>query len=85
VTLLYTQADRDELVASPERIVARKRARIVAVQLQHPFYVETDRGTMAGEPGDWLVTNHPDDDAGSDLWTISSERFAGTYVIEEGE
>jgi hypothetical protein len=37
---------------------------------------------MAGKAGDYLVTNHPDDDAGSDLWTISAERMDNTYERE---
>lgn len=57
----------------------RKKARIVAVRMTRPFTVETDRGVMAGVPGDYVVTNHPDDDPGSDLWTISAERMAATY------
>lgn len=57
----------------------RKRARILAVQINYPFTVETDRGLMTGEPGDWLVTNHPDDDPHSDLWSISDARMKATY------
>ncbi len=59
--------------------VFRKRSRIVAFQLGTSGTVETDRGPMTFVPLDWLVTNHPDDDPGSDLWTISEGRMAKTY------
>ena len=36
---------------------------------------------MVGHAGDYLVTNHPDDDSGSDLWTISRERLEATYEL----
>lgn len=67
-------ADRDQ-----PTIVARKKARIVALKMDEPFTVATDRGLMRAEAGDWLVTNHPDDDPGSDVWSISAERMANTY------
>lgn len=57
----------------------RKVARIIAVRIDRPFLVETDRGPQAGKPGDWIVTNHPDDDSGSDVWSISDERMRATY------
>lgn len=81
-----TQADRDDLVkahyaGAPDVLVARKSSRILATRMEKPFVVETDRGPMTGVPGDWLVTNHPDDDAGSDLWSISDERFKATYEV----
>lgn len=77
--MIFTQAYRDILLASDDIATFRKTSRIVAVEMTMPFAVETDRGLMTGESGDWLVTNHPDDDPGSDLWTISAERMAGTY------
>lgn len=61
----------------------RKNARIIAVEMTVPFSVETDRGVISGVPGDFLVTNHPDDDPGSDLWAISADRMKSTY--EEAE
>ena len=76
---VYRQADQAELVAHPDRATYRKKARIVAVQQDEAFIVYTDRGPMTGQAGDWLVTNHPEDDPGSDLWTISAERMANTY------
>jgi hypothetical protein len=75
----FTQDDRPALVGDANAKVFRKHARILAVQLTEPFTVETDRGPMVGHAGDWLVTNHPDDDPGSDLWTISAERMTNTY------
>lgn len=82
----YTQDDRQRLIDAvledAEGGVFRKASRIIAVQQTEPFTVETDRGPMTGQAGDWLVTNHPEDDAGSDLWTISAERMSGTYVEE---
>lgn len=83
--LTFSQGYRETLLARDDTVTARKTARIVAVQLFEPFRVETDRGMMAGQPGDWLVTNHPDDDAGSDLWTISSARMRETYELVERE
>jgi hypothetical protein len=62
-------------------ITVRKKARAVARRMTESFDVETDRGVMHGEAGDWLVTNHPEDDPGSDVWTISDERMQATYEI----
>jgi hypothetical protein len=81
----YTQADRPELLRNEGAQTFRKMARIVAIQMTEPFQVRTDRGPMIGAAGDWLVTNHPDDDPGSDMWTISAERMASTYVAEASE
>jgi hypothetical protein len=92
--VVYSQAYRDELVArvracersNVEGAIVRgasfvKIARILALRIAVPFIVHTDRGPMRGEAGDWLATNHPDDDPGSDLWTISDERMAATYQV----
>ena len=76
----FAQSFRDTLITRPDGRVLRKTARIVAVQVMVPFTVETDRGLMTGESGDWLVTNHPDDDACSDLWSISAARMQSTYA-----
>ena len=76
---IFTQDDRDALLAHMETRAYRKTARIFAVQQTTPFMVHTDRGPMTGMPGDWLATNHPDDDPGSDMWTISDERMKATY------
>jgi hypothetical protein len=73
---------REQLAAAlvdGRAVTRRKKARIIAVQLDFPFAVETGQGIMDGEPGDWLVTNHPDDDPGSDIWPVSRERMAATY------
>lgn len=76
----FAQEDRGEfLVDNDQADCFRKSARILAIQMLEPFTVETDRGVMAGVAGDWLVTNHPDDDPGSDLWTISEDRMRATY------
>jgi len=79
----YTQEYHDELVRraqdTPGDGAFLKVARILAVQITVPFIVQTDRGPMKGEPGDWLVTNHPEDDSGSDIWCISDERMRATY------
>lgn len=81
--LRITQDARDEIVRTGLQGTVggtfRKTARIVGYPAVVPFDIETDRGLMHGEPGDWIVTNHPDDDAGSDIWTISAERMANTY------
>ncbi len=76
---VFTQDDQAALVGDPNAKTYRKKSRILAVQLSEPFMVHTDRGPMSGQPGDWLVTNHPEDDPGSDLWTISDERMKSTY------
>jgi len=78
--VVFTQDDRPALLGDSNATTHRKTARIIGRRLTEPFLVYTDRGPMQGSPGDWLVTNHPDDDAGSDLWTISAERMANTYV-----
>lgn len=67
--------------STPTVLVARKAARILAIRIDHPFEVETDRGLMQAQAGDWLVTNHPDDDPESDIWSISHERFSNTYEV----
>lgn len=62
-------------------IIARKTARIIARQLDHRFTVETDHGTVSAAAGDYIVTNHPDDDASStEVWPVSRARFEGSYV-----
>ena len=82
---IYTQADRQTVIDEARSLtgpiggIYRKRARIVAIRLEEPFRVATDRGLMQGAAGDWLVTNHPDDDPGSDVWSISDERMRATY------
>lgn len=76
----FDQGFRDVLLRSVAAREYRKTARIVALQIEAPFTVETDRGVMAGQAGDWLATNHPDDDPGSDLWAISDERMRATYA-----
>jgi len=65
--------------------VFRKRARLCAIRIDVPFEVETDQGVVKGEPGDWLATNHPDDDPGSDVWVVSADRMAATYEPAVGE
>jgi hypothetical protein len=71
----YPEPDRSAVV------VARKTARVLAIRLPYAFEVATDRGLMVAEKGDWLVTNHPDDDYHSDLWAISNDRWQGTYEL----
>lgn len=71
---------RDGLLAVAGRgDVYEKSARIVAVQMSGRFHVETDHGVMTGDAGDWLATNHPDDDSSSDVWPIGAARFAASY------
>ena len=84
--LKIKQADRASLLRGDfgQNSYMRKRSRIVAVQMQEPFTVETDRGVMSGVAGDWLVTNDPRDDPSSDLWTISADRMANTYEQYDG-
>lgn len=78
---IFKQADREYLFGGHNMEVRTftKRARIMAVQMTRPFIVYTDRGPMTGVAGDWLVTNHSEDDPGSDLWSISDERMQSTY------
>jgi hypothetical protein len=81
---VYTQRDREVLFTSTDARTFTKRSRIVAEQQTTDFTVETDRGVMEGKAGDWLVTNHPDDDPESDLWSISDERMRNTYMPMPG-
>lgn len=74
-----TQRHRGVVLNHPGARTFRKTARIVAIQAAIPFTVETDRGVMQGKPGDWVVTNHPEDDGASDVWSISNERMQATY------
>jgi hypothetical protein len=78
MTRIYTQDDRQELL--DDGAPFRKTARIVAVKQTEPFIVHTEHGPISGEAGDWLATNHPSDDPGSDIWPISAERMKNTYV-----
>ena len=77
--VVYTQDDRQALLSHMEARSYRKTARIFAVQQDKPFMVYTEHGPLPGVPGDWLATNHPDDDPGSDIWVISAERMKNTY------
>lgn len=88
----FTEAIRQELATlaigtfpGVEGGVFRKRARLCAVRQDEAFEVETENGVMTGRAGDWLATNHPDDDLTSDVWVISAERFAATYEPATGE
>lgn len=74
-----TQRHRNVVLNHPGARTFRKTARIVAIQSAIPFTVETDRGVMQGKAGDWVVTNHPEDDEASDVWSISDERMRATY------
>jgi hypothetical protein len=77
--VVIEQSDRATFLTNPEARTYTKRSRIIAVQQTQPFTVMTDRGPMTGEPGDWLVTNHPADDPDSDIWSISADRMSRTY------
>ena len=74
---IYGQKDRAGLLAVGEPY--HKTARIVAMPISEPFAVQTEHGIMTGEAGDYLATNHPADDPGSDIWPISAARMAATY------
>lgn len=61
-------------------VVARKTARIIARPVPVAFTVETDHGTVSAEAGDYIVTNHPADDASSsEVWPVSKARFEASY------
>lgn len=81
----FSAADRGKLISGElgATVMVRKTARIVATRVLEPFTVMTEHGEMRAEAGDWLVTNHPDDDPGSDLWPISDERMRATYRVAE--
>jgi hypothetical protein len=85
MALEFSSASRNALVAHGEAATFRKKARILAVRMTAPFVVTTEHGDMAGVAGDWLATNHPDDDPGSDVWPISAERMAVTYEPDDLE
>jgi hypothetical protein len=83
-TLHLGSWSRDSLVAGdfgPTQTV-KKRARTIVVKMDQAFSVQTEHGTIAGERGDYLATNHPDDDPTSDVWPVSAERFNATYGPE---
>lgn len=86
VVQVYTAADRDDLIEDalsslndPAAIVAQKTARVIARTILAPFVVDTEHGQMLANAGDYLVTNHPDDDPSSDVWPVSAERFSRSY------
>lgn len=78
----YNQGDRDLLTQGQAEVKTfRKTARILARQQDAPFSVTTAAGDiMHGEAGDWLATNHPVDDPGSDIWVITAERVRDTFT-----
>lgn len=77
---IFTSLDRaSALTDHPDSRVVQKRSRTVVRQINVPFKVGTEHGFMSGEAGDYLATNHPDDDPSSDVWPISAARFAATY------
>lgn len=80
---VYDQKRGREILFQPDTPTFRKTSRIIAVQQTVPFIVYTDRGPMQGQAGDWLVTNHPEDDVDSDVWAISEERMRNTYELVE--
>lgn len=82
---IIEQEDRWAVLQHPVRRSFRKTARILAIPMDKPFSVRTEHGVMRGEAGDWLATNHPDDDPGSDLWLISNARMKATYQEVEVE
>lgn len=79
VVVHYTADDRADLLTHPTGFIAHKTARVVAIKLGHAFTVDTAHGQMVASPGDYLVTNHPDDDPSSDVWPVEAERFERTY------
>jgi hypothetical protein len=79
------QSDRWALLEHPDAKVVRKRSRTVVLRMDGPFSVSTEHGVMSGNAGDYLATNHPDDDASSDVWPISAERFEATYDPDDGK
>lgn len=76
---VYMPKDRGSILDNGAARTFRKTARVIAVQQDKPFLVYTEHGPIAGEAGDWLATNHPDDDPTSDIWPISDERMLATY------
>lgn len=79
---VYGPHNRADLVSHADGKVMRKQARVVALRINEPFVVHTEHGSMTGEAGDWLVTNHPRDDESSDVWVVSAERMKASYVDE---
>jgi hypothetical protein len=81
--VVVRQSERQKLLdlaTDPAAGTYRKTsARIIALRLDQPFIVDTDRGPMSAQAGDYLVTNHPDDDPSSDVWAISAVDMAASY------
>lgn len=48
---------------------------VYLLTLEEPFTVETDNGTMTGEPGDYLVY----DEISGHVWPISADYYAAHY------
>lgn len=78
-TVTFGPASRASLVEHPDARFVRKKARTVVRQIDSDFVVHTSQGIVFGRAGDWLATNHPDDDPSSDVWPISNERFVQSY------
>lgn len=58
---------------------------VMAAQVDHPFEVEAEWGTLAGKAGDYLVKNRSDRDAPypRDVWVVDQDLFRATYEAEE--
>lgn len=79
VVKVFTRNVREQLLSHPRAKVARKRSRTVVVKIDSPFTVDTEHGNVIANAGDYLATNHPDDDPSSDVWPVSAERFNRSY------
>jgi hypothetical protein len=57
----------------------------MAAQVNHPFRVEAQWGTLTGKPGDYLVKNYEDRDVlyPEDVWIVDQKLFQATYAATE--
>jgi hypothetical protein len=56
-------------------------ARVLAIEVPHPFHIASDWGTFTGKAGDFALKNIADQNVRypTDLWIVDRHHFAATY------
>lgn len=56
---------------------------VMAMQIDHPFAVETSWGQLSGKAGDYLLKNFHDSDTAypADVWIVDQTLFGQTYTV----
>ena len=61
-----------------------EQSRVMAIQILHPFEVDTTRGKLSGKAGDYLLKKHDQRDIAypQDVWIVDRQVFQSTYQRE---